>query len=196
MGIDRLRDFVRVMTATADAVPPGIALMKAAQPLLASLVAEDEWLPESCAIPHPNLYRQYLLYRDPADRFSLVSFVWGPGQKTPIHDHLVWGLIGMLRGAEIASAFARRPDGGLVATGVPIRLEPGEIDAVAPEIGDIHQVANAFDDKTSISIHLYGGNIGAIRRHVFEPGGQEKQFISGYSSASVPNLWDRSRQAV
>jgi predicted metal-dependent enzyme (double-stranded beta helix superfamily) len=33
--------------------------------------------------------------------------VWGPGQTTPIHDHRVWGLIGMLRGSEYSQGFER-----------------------------------------------------------------------------------------
>lgn len=94
--------------------------------MLAKLIAHDDWLPEACAVPHPQYYRQYLLHCDPAERFSLVSFVWGPGQRTPVHDHMVWGLIGMLRGAEISTGFARRPDGSLTPSGRPVRLEPAE----------------------------------------------------------------------
>jgi predicted metal-dependent enzyme (double-stranded beta helix superfamily) len=195
MSIVGLRDFVTAMTRAADTVAPGTLLMEAARPLMAKLISRDDWLPEACALPHPQYYRQYLLHCDPAERFSLVSFVWGPGQKTPIHDHTVWGLIGMLRGAEISTGFSRAPDGRLVAGEEPVRLEPGDIDAVAPTIGDIHQVVNAFGDAVSISIHLYGGNIGAIRRHVFDLEGHEREFISGYSNESVPNLWDRSREA-
>ncbi len=42
-------------------------------------------------------------------------------------------------------------------------------------------------------MHLYGGNIGAVSRHVYDPDtGQAKPFVSGYSSPSLPNLWDRS----
>ncbi|MNC82681.1 hypothetical protein D3C75_1362860 [compost metagenome] len=42
-------------------------------------------------------------------------------------------------------------------------------------------------------MHLYGGNIGAVSRHVYDPDtGMAKPFVSGYSSASLPNLWDRS----
>jgi len=196
MTINRLRGFVGAMTDLAGHIPPGIQLMQAAQPLLADLISVDDWLPDSCTVPHPQLYRQYLLHCDPAERFSLVSFVWGPGQKTPIHDHTVWGLIGMLRGAEISTPYSRTSSGSLAVAGKPARLDPGEIDGVAPEIGDIHQVFNAFDDQVSISIHLYGGNIGATRRHVYEPTGQIKSFISGYSSETVPNIWDRSREAA
>jgi len=196
MSITRLRDFVIAMTQAADTTPPGAALMDAARPLLRRLIAQDDWLPEDCAQPHPQYYRQYLLHCDPLERFSLVSFVWGPGQKTPIHDHTVWGLIGMLRGAEVETSFTRNPDGSLAVQGTPHRLQPGDIGAVAPEIGDVHQVTNAFDDQVSISVHLYGGNIGAVSRHVFDMAGQEKTFISGYSGTVVPNLWDRSPSAA
>ena len=56
-------------------------------------------------------------------------------------------------------------------------------------------VENAFRDRTSISIHCYGGNIGAIARSVFDPAtGAARPFISGYHNSSVPNLWDRSRE--
>ncbi len=193
-NLRRLRDFVSAMTTMADSAPPGIRLMEAARPLLADLVAQDDWLPQACAVPHSQYYQQYLLHCDPTERFSLVSFCWGPGQKTPIHDHTVWGIVGMLRGAEISTRYARGEGGRLTAAGSPTRLEPGGIETVAPEIGDIHQVENAFSDRVSISIHLYGGNIGAARRHVFDMAGREKPFISGYSSAQVPNLWDRSRE--
>ena len=194
MSITKLRDFVVAMTQAAETTPPGAPLMDAARPLLRGLVAQDDWLPEACAMPDAQYYRQYLLHCDPLERFSLVSFVWGPGQKTPIHDHTVWGLIGMLRGAEIETSFLRNADGSLSVQGEPHRLEPGDIGAVSPEIGDVHQVANAFDDRVSISVHLYGGNIGAVSRHVFDMAGTEKTFISGYSDAVIPNLWDRSRE--
>ncbi|MFQ6748439.1 cysteine dioxygenase, partial [Bordetella pertussis] len=69
-------------------------------------------------------------------------------------------------------------------------LRPGDVACVSPSIGDIHQVSNAYDDRVSISIHLYGGNIGRIRRSVYDPQtGASKAFVSGYSNAMTPNLW-------
>ena len=54
-------------------------------------------------------------------------------------------------------------------------------------------VANAFADRVSVSVHVYGDNIGAVRRATFDPDtGAERPFISGYANAAVPNLWDRS----
>jgi predicted metal-dependent enzyme (double-stranded beta helix superfamily) len=64
------------------------------------------------------------------------------------------------------------------------------VDAVSPHLGDIHTVANAVPDRPSISIHLYGGNIGTVRRHGFDPAtGAASEFVSGYSAAVAPNLW-------
>ncbi|OJW19145.1 MAG: cysteine dioxygenase [Rhodospirillales bacterium 69-11] len=185
-----MRRFVADLTRLADR--EGLAeaaVLPEARQMLARLVAEDDWLPDTFAQADGRSYRQYLLYGDPLDRFSLVSFVWGPGQQTPVHDHLMWGLVGMLRGAETATGYVRDADGRLRAEGVE-RLTPGMVGAVSPTIGDIHRVANALSDRASISIHLYGGNIGRVRRHAFDPEtGTEKEFVSGYSAAVVPNLW-------
>ena len=152
--------------------------------LLRELVAHDDWLPQQAAQPDPQYYRQYLLYRDPAARFSVVSFVWGPGQSTPIHDHTVWGLIGLLRGAEISQDYRRRADGRLEKAGEARRLETGVVTAVSPTLGDIHQVFNAYDDRVSIGIHVYGADIGAVDRSVFTPEGAVKPFRSGYANAA------------
>ena len=98
----RLRHFIDQLAALLDQQPDEATLLDAGQGLLAELVAHDDWLPDDLAQPDPQRYQQYLLHCDSRQRFSVVSFVWGPGQQTPIHDHRVWGLIGMLRGAEHA----------------------------------------------------------------------------------------------
>lgn len=152
--------------------------------LLGELVAEDDWLPDAFARPDPVRYTQYLLYRDPEARFSVVSFVWGPGQATPVHNHTVWGLVGVLRGAEVSQAF-EVDAGSLRAVGAAHRLEPGEVEAVSPRIGDVHRVANAYSDRTSISIHVYGADIGAVRRSTFDAEGRAKAFVSGYANAAA-----------
>ena len=147
------------------------------------LVSNDDWLDPQFAHPHPEYYQQYLLYADPNDRFSVVSFVWGPGQHTPIHDHTVWGVIGMLRGAETEQAYGIDEQGRPVPSGDLVQLLPGDIGLVSPSIGDVHRVSNAYDDQVSISIHAYGANIGKVKRHVFPPeGGAPKPFVSGYSN--------------
>lgn len=195
-GSERLRDFVRDMTLLADrAGQDEQMIFSEGAPLLADLVKHDDWLPEAFAEAAPAGYRQYLLHCDPLERFSVVSFVWGPDVATPIHDHTVWGMIGMLRGAETSQAFERAADTGALIEGEAMQLQPGMVERVSPTVGDIHVVKNAFGDRASISIHVYGGNIGAVKRHTFDPDtGAPQPFISGYSNDACPNLWDRSRE--
>ncbi|MBA6059296.1 cysteine dioxygenase family protein [Pseudomonas juntendi] len=191
---ERLRHFIDRLAAVLDQRPDESTLLERGQHLLAELVAHDDWLPDDLAQPDPQRYQQYLLHCDSRQRFSVVSFVWGPAQQTPIHDHRVWGLIGMLRGAELAQGFQRDAKGALSPYGPSVRLVPGQVEAVSPRIGDIHQVSNAFADQVSISIHVYGGNIGAVKRAVYAVDGSEKPFVSGYSNTHLPNLWDLSKE--
>lgn len=191
---ERLRHFIDRLAAVLAQQPDEATLLDRGQQLLAELVAHDDWLPDDLAQPDPQRYQQYLLHCDSRQRFSVVSFVWGPGQQTPIHDHRVWGLIGMLRGAELAQGFLRDAKGALSPHGPSVRLVPGQVEAVSPRIGDIHQVSNAFADQISISIHVYGGNIGAVERAVYGVDGSEKPFISGYSNTHLPNIWDLSKE--
>lgn len=180
----RFKHFIDQFTAlVAEAGDDEPRLLAAGRPLLQALVQHDDWLPEDCARPDAQYYQQYLLHADPADRFSVVSFVWGPGQKTPVHNHTVWALIGMMRGAERGERFAlAAPGQPMVAQGVDV-LQPGDVDMVSPRLGDIHRVSNVYDDRVSISVHVYGGNIGRISRHVFDPlTGATKSFVSGYSN--------------
>lgn len=191
---ERLRAFIGALAELIDGNPREGDLLHRGGKLLGQLVSHDDWLPDEFAVPDPVRYQQFLLHADSRQRFSIVSFVWGPGQSTPIHDHRVWGLIGMLRGAEYSQGFARSADGRLEQQGAPIRLEPGRVEALSPRSNDIHQVSNAFDDQVSVSIHVYGANIGAVKRAVYQPDGSEKLFISGYSNAYLPKIWDLSKE--
>ncbi len=189
---DRLRRFLCDLTTLVEAGAEEGAVLDRAGASLRALVSADDWLPPEFAQPDPAQYRQYLLYCDPCERFSVVSFVWGPGQRTPVHDHTVWGLIGVLRGAEISQSYTADSAGTLKPQAVQ-HLAPGDVAAVSPRVGDIHRVENGFADRTSISIHAYGANIGAVPRHVYLPeNGETKGFVSGYSNTVLPNIWDQS----
>jgi predicted metal-dependent enzyme (double-stranded beta helix superfamily) len=193
----RLRRFLADMTSLvggAQQAKDETAIVEVGGKLLGDLIAHDDWLPDSCATASAGGYQQHLLYCDPQERFSVVSFVWGPGAFTPVHDHLTWGLIGMLRGAESEERYERSPISGCLEPVAQSILHPGEIGIVSPTLGDIHRVSNALPDRASISIHVYGANIGAIRRHKFDLAHNcAEDFISGYSAAPLPNIWDRSK---
>jgi len=194
LRLDRLRTFVGRIASLLDDAAPETQLLEAGGASLLELIAHDDWLPDAFARPDPERYQQYLLHADSQQRFSVVSFVWGPGQATPVHDHTVWGLIGVLRGAEIAQPYCLDERGTLIASGTARRLETGAVDAVSPRIGDIHRVSNAYQDRVSISIHVYGANIGAVSRSVYPGQGGRKAFISGYSNDVLPNIWNVSKE--
>jgi predicted metal-dependent enzyme (double-stranded beta helix superfamily) len=192
-NLSRLRDFIIDLARVLDRTGDEPEMLSAGTQLLQQLIAVDDWLPDEYAQPRPERYQQYLLHCDSRERFSVVSFVWAPGQSTPIHDHTVWGLIGILRGAEHVESFQRDEQGAFAHSTSARILRAGEVDAVSPRIGDVHRVANGVTGAVSVSIHVYGANIGAVRRSTYSPAGAAKPFISGYANSTLPNLWDRSR---
>ncbi len=181
---DPLKSFVTAVDSAIERSADEPQLLQDVTQAMRALVANDDWLPLEFTTPHPDFYQQYLLHCDSKQRYCVVSFVWGPGQQTPIHDHTVWGVIGMLRGSEIAQGY-RVDAAGIVADGEAERLQAGDVAAVSPRIGDIHRVSNAYADRVSISIHVYGTDIGQRCRHVFDPQtGASKDFISGYANVN------------
>ncbi|MDB5780213.1 cysteine dioxygenase [Caballeronia mineralivorans] len=196
MSHEKLRGFISEIAQLVDDHLPEAQLLEQGAVSLSKLIAEDNWLPDSYAQPSADRYQQFLLYADARQRFSVVSFVWAPGQQTPVHDHTVWGLVGVLRGAEVARSYARDEQGTLITVGEDTLLERGAVAAVSPSIGDIHRVSNAFDDRVSISIHVYGANIGGVSRHVYPADGPPKPFVSGYTNDTLPNLWNLSKERL
>lgn len=119
----------------------------------------------------------------------MVSFVWGPGQMTPIHDHMVWGLIGMLRGAETETHFTTSASGTLVASH-SATLRPGMVGMVSPSIGDIHVVANAIADAPSISIHVYGALADSPEVRLLVLRGEGKALCTGFDVGDIGSQTD------
>jgi 3-mercaptopropionate dioxygenase len=106
----------------------------------------------------PDCYCQHVLYADPYLPFSIVSLVWQPGQKTCIHDHLSWCVVGVYEGNEESTLYAVEGD-HLVTTGHMVDGEGSTSYFVPP--GDIHAVCNSTD-RTAISIHVYGVDVSAL----------------------------------
>ena len=191
MRSDPLADFVqRLEGIVARGAGDEGAVLGEVKQAMQALVARDDWLPEPFTRPDPQYYRQYLLHADPDDRFCVVSFVWGPGQQTPIHDHCTWGVIGMLRGAEVTTSFDATDSG--MAEGDELTLQPGDVAVVSPPVGGKHKVRHPYDDPGSISIHPYGPHNGKHTRPLLDAtSGARKALVSGYSNAPAcrPTRW-------
>jgi 3-mercaptopropionate dioxygenase len=161
--------------------------------LLKSLIIVDDWLPENYSKPRSDRYAQYLLYCDPAERFSVLSFVWTRHQSTPVHNHTVWGMVGVMRGAEKCEEY-NLIDGLPVAAGHSHDMFVGDVDAVSPTVGDWHKVS--YCDKSeapvTVSIHVYGGNIGKLKRSKASVSTESnntlhspiEMFVSGYDNVN------------
>ena len=67
---------------------------------LGALLAHDGWLVPEHRVGNADHYTQHLLHVSPCRRLSIVALVWLPGQRTPIHDHVSWCVVGVYEGRE------------------------------------------------------------------------------------------------
>jgi len=104
----------------------------------------------------PDRYRTNIVHVAADGSFSVVALVWLPGQRTPIHSHRSWCVVGVHQGDERevgyeadpgASASMMRPTSShLYRTGAVTWLPAGD--------DGTHHVENA-GTQTAISIHVY-----------------------------------------
>lgn len=127
-------------------------------------------IPPGMMQPNPDKYVLYRLYVDPEDRFSIAAAVWNVGQTTPIHDHGTWGVIGIVQGSEYEIHYDP-PSGEGAAPMVKTSesyLEAGDVTVCCTSEHDVHEVRCA-SSVPCVGIHVYGGDIGTIKRHVYDP---------------------------
>jgi predicted metal-dependent enzyme (double-stranded beta helix superfamily) len=196
-NIRRLREFVIGMTGLVQRQGRDeMALLRAGGELLGALIAYDDWLPDAFAAPHRARHQEYLLHCDPLGRFSVLSFALAPEQKTPVHDHGVWCLVGVLRGIERIDEYRHEGAGAPMQKTGEHLCGAGDIEVASPAIGDIHIIANERRDQAAVSIHVFGANIGRLMRRTYSLAtGEPRPLVSGYANSLLPNLWDRSLEA-
>jgi predicted metal-dependent enzyme (double-stranded beta helix superfamily) len=153
------------------------------RPGFAELLAADGWLPERFREPAPESgmgggIGQWLLYRAGDGSLSLFSLVVPAGARTPVHDHLAWGLVGLYRGTQEEEIYTGSE--GDFTVGERRQLAPGDFYALIPPTDDIHRVRTT-SAETSVSIHLLTNDTGCVWRHAYDPDtGEATPFRSGY----------------
>lgn len=163
------------------------------RPAFGRLLHAEGWLPEQYATPDEKSgmgggIGQYALYRAHDGSLCLFALVVPPGSRTPVHDHLAWGLVGIYRGRQDETVYRRLDDGseeGRSTLEIERRqtLERGEFYTLLPPHGDIHYV-ETVSETPSVSIHLLANDTACVWRHRFEPAtGTVTAFRSGYSNA-------------
>ena len=143
--VHTLDDVVGTMPLTRQ--PAAVALA------LAPYLGREDLLPDADRRGSHDHYRTNVMHVHPRGAYSIVALVWQPGQRTPIHSHRSWCVVGVHEGGELERSF-RVAAGGLVQVDEHV-LEQGHVTWLLQGEQDIHDVANAHD-TTTISIHVYG----------------------------------------
>jgi predicted metal-dependent enzyme (double-stranded beta helix superfamily) len=115
-------------------------------------------------------YGRRLLYRDPAQRYTVVVMTWARGQGTPLHDHSgMWCVECVFRGKIRVDSYRlaeELPDGRLrFHFESTVRAGVGEAGALIPPF-EYHVIAND-DEELAATVHVYGGEMSSCS--VFEP---------------------------
>lgn len=150
----------------------GESVVTGLHPHFAELIADPGWLAERYRVTSSADTTAYLLASGRSASWTIVCVVFPPGATTPVHDHLTWGLVGVVQGLEMETRFARTDDGSRPEFA---RLEPletvkntvGAISHVVPPDREIHRIHNPTDEP-SCSIHVYGENLENLARHVYD----------------------------
>jgi len=179
---DRLGEIVRTEKKSVKAIARARPVL---EELLTRRLVEEKYLR-----PIPGRPAAYLVYRPSERSYSIISMVWGAGQRFPIHDHLSWGLIGVYSNAIREVRYRQLDDGSregyaeIEETGVKDFSE-GEIleeGLVFDETrrDDIHRILNP-NEKPSVSIHILASDLGMKKRHQYDPVAKTvRNFVSGY----------------
>lgn len=163
--VQRLRDAVAGADDTRD-------LTRRVQSHLTEVLSAgglqlDPEYSEPCA----DTYARRLLHRDEELGFTVVVMTWGPGQSTPVHDHAgIWCVEGVVAGMMEVTQLELVEEGddgrcrfveqGHSVSGV------GSSGALIPPF-EYHSLGNAWRDRPSVTIHVYGGEMDHCS--VFEP---------------------------
>lgn len=129
-------------------------------------------------------YGSYLLYRAPDASFVVVIDTFDQGQTTQIHNHRTWAVVGLLDGAERNEIY--RPPGNL--DGPPQQVaqsvtRPGEVFTMMET--DMHRLRTDLG-AYSLSFHVYGADVGTIRRVVWDESKRcYREFRQGWSNDAV-----------
>ena len=113
-----------------------------------------------------------MIYR--AADLTVINMLGAPAMFSPIHNHNMWGVIGLYAGQEDNHIYLRE-DGGIVETELA-SLVPGDVWVMDPDL--IHAVANPLGELNG-ALHVYGGDlVERPGRSLWEPGAMTEEDYS------------------
>ncbi|MGE0304370.1 MAG: hypothetical protein AB7Q27_01250 [Acidimicrobiia bacterium] len=182
MTIDaRVSEFIDDVAGAVDAKLDEAETAARVAEGLRRLLASPVVVPPGFDMPRSDQYAMYPLHVADDGSFSVAVAVWGVGQRTPIHDHLAWGVVGVLSGVEREQRYEARIGSGPVL--IEERdLRAGDVVVCCTSDDDVHAVSCGGESNV-VAIHVYGTDIGTALRHSYDPDtGTTKSFISKWCS--------------
>ncbi|MGW6457909.1 hypothetical protein ACWF94_18705 [Streptomyces sp. NPDC055078] len=149
---------------------------------LRSLLASRPALPRAVTRPGPTRYVMYPLHIAADGSFSIAAAVWDVGQRTPVHGHETWGVVGIYAGVEAEVRYEKPavPGRPLVPAGAHEWTE-GEVTVCCTTDDDVHEV-RCGGDTPCVGIHVYGADIGQLPRRAYDPDtGEVDWFVSRWT---------------
>jgi len=188
MEPDPLRTFIDEVGLVVSSTDDEHEITARVAERLSAFLVSDYRLPPEVTRPSNERHVTYPLYIAPDDIWSLACVVWNVGQRTPVHGHETWGVVGIYSGAECEVRYvkptASESGGALTLAGEHV-WERGQVTVCCTTDDDVHAVA-AVGDEPTVGIHVYGGNIGIISRRSYDPAtGAVQWFVSGWDSPAV-----------
>jgi 3-mercaptopropionate dioxygenase len=98
-----IRGFVGSVRAAIERSVSPVLACRVVEPSFRELLTRPDWLPMRFQEDSPGSgmgdgIGQWLLFRAADRSLCLFSLVVPPGSRTPVHDHLAWGLVGLYKG--------------------------------------------------------------------------------------------------
>lgn len=139
------------------------ATTRGVKDVLCELIEQHQLqLPITYRTPVAGTYARRLVHKHPDLGYTILAMAWGPGQGTPLHDHSgMWCVEAVVEGqievcqfrmTERAGSRFRFEEEGRVVAGI------GSAGRLIPPF-EYHTIANALEDSTSVTIHVYGGEM-------------------------------------
>lgn len=170
------RDLITRLDAVIAGTSDPTAITSQVKHTLESLIQHHALnLPDHLCQPCQAGYARRLLHRDPQGRYTAVVMTWGIGQGTPLHDHAgIWCVEGVVQGQMTVRQFDLVGEAGDACRFV----EKGSISAAVGTAGclippfEYHMLANALPNASSITLHIYGGEMDHCHTFVPQPDGR------------------------
>ncbi|MCX5602573.1 hypothetical protein OOK29_30895 [Streptomyces phaeochromogenes] len=186
MQLDRLKTFIDDVGLVVRSTDDEHEITARVAERLSAVLAAGYRLPPEATRSSPERHLTYPLYIAPDDSWSLASVVWDMGQQTKVHSHETWGVAGIYAGVEHEVRYLKPAAATASAPLTPAgetRWAPGQVTVCCTTDDDVHAVT-AVGSEPTVGIHVYGGNIGTIRRRSYDPAtGETEWFVSGWDSA-------------